>query len=62
MLCNLLFDWLVKVVKDGVYGVGGYLLEFGMILVLDGILMGYEGMYYLLVLCEVIVDSVEIVM
>lgn len=62
MLCNFLLDWLVNVVKEGVFLVGGYLFEFGMILVLDGIFMGYEGMYFLLVFCEVIVDSVEVVM
>lgn len=62
MFCNLSLDWFVQGVKEGVYLGGGYLLQFGMIFVLDGILMGYEGMYFLLVLCEVIVDLVEIVM
>jgi len=41
---------------------GGYLLEFGMIFVFDGIFMGYEGMYFLFVFCDVIVDFVEMVM
>lgn len=31
-----------------------------MLMILDGMLMGIEGMKYLFVLCEVIVDCIEI--
>src|SRR3954465_12229102 len=60
--CNLSLDRLAKAVKDGVHAGGGYPMEFGTILVSDGISMGHEGMHYSLVSREVIADSVETVM
>lgn len=39
--------------------VGGIVKEFNIIVVDDGIVMGYGGMLYLLLLCELIVDFVE---
>lgn len=39
--------------------VGGVVKEFNIIVVDDGIVMGYDGMFYLLLSCEIIVDSVE---
>lgn len=39
--------------------VGGVVKEFNIIVVDDGIVMGYDGMLYLLFSCEIIVDVVE---
>lgn len=44
--------WSVEVV-------GGVVKEFNIIVVDDGIVMGYSGMLYSLFLCEIIVDVVE---
>jgi dihydroxy-acid dehydratase len=60
--CNLPLDRLAKAVKEGVFGAGGYPLEFCTISVSDGISMGHEGMHFSLVSREVIADSVETVM
>lgn len=60
--CNLSLDRLAKAAKQGVFGAGGYPLEFGTISVSDGISMGHEGMHFSLVSREVIADSVETVM
>ena len=60
--CNLSLDRLATNVKEGVFGAGGYPMEFGTISVSDGISMGHEGMHFSLVSREVIADSVETVM
>lgn len=39
--------------------VGGVVKEFNIIVVDDGIVMGYDGMFYSLFFCEIIVDLVE---
>jgi dihydroxy-acid dehydratase len=60
--CNLSLDRLATGAKEGVFGAGGYPLEFGTISVSDGISMGHEGMHFSLVSREVIADSVETVL
>jgi dihydroxy-acid dehydratase len=52
---------LVKEVKAGVYMAGGQPLEFPMIGVCDGIVMGHEGMRQSLPSRELIADSIELV-
>ncbi|KIX12756.1 dihydroxy-acid dehydratase [Dethiosulfatarculus sandiegensis] len=52
---------LVKEVKAGVYMAGGQPLEFPMIGVCDGIVMGHEGMRQSLPSREMIADSIELV-
>lgn len=39
--------------------VGGVVKEFNIIVVDDGIVMGYGGMFYLFLSCDLIVDLVE---
>lgn len=60
MLCNLGLQKLVDVVVVVVKEVYVNLQIFGMFIIFDGMLMGIEGMKFLLILCEVIVDCIEI--
>jgi dihydroxy-acid dehydratase len=60
--CNLPLGPLAGHVKAGVFGAGGFPLEFTTIAVSDGISMGHEGMRASLVSREIIADSVEIMM
>lgn len=48
-----------KLVVEQIEVFGGVVKEFNIIVVDDGIVMGYGGMFYLLLLCELIVDFVE---
>ena len=52
---------LTQEVKAGVHQAGGTPLEFPMIGVCDGIVMGHEGMHYSLPSRELIADSIELV-
>jgi len=47
-------------VKNGVHQAGGVAVEFPMIGVCDGIVMGHEGMRYSLPSRELIADSIEL--
>jgi dihydroxy-acid dehydratase len=59
--CNMSLDRLATAAKEGVFGAGGFPMEFGTISVSDGISMGHEGMHFSLVSREIIADSVEAV-
>lgn len=70
VICNFYIDIVfgyvylrefVDIVKEVIREVGVILFEFNIIGVDDGIVMGYIGMWYFLLLCEIIVDVVEIV-
>lgn len=56
MLCDQ-----VQYVKMGIYVGGGMFYECFVVLVFDGLLVVYLGMWFFLILCELIVDSVEVI-
>ena len=57
--CNIHLRDLAEDVKEGIREAGGTPIEFGSIVVTDGIAMGTEGMKCSLMSREVIADSVE---
>ncbi len=57
---NLHLGELTREVKAGVLQAGGVPIEFPMIGVCDGIVMGHEGMHYSLPSRELIADSIEL--
>lgn len=60
VLGYIYFDRIVEVVKVGIRLVGVILMEFNVIGVCDGIVMGYIGMKYLFIIREFIVDLIEV--
>jgi dihydroxy-acid dehydratase len=59
--CNMHLRELAKHVKEGIRAAGGTPVEFGSIVVTDGISMGSEGMKCSLMSREVVADSIELV-
>lgn len=58
--CNLHLRELAEPIKQGIKDAGGVPIEFGSIVVSDGISMGTEGMRASLVSREVVADSIEL--
>lgn len=58
--CNLHLRELAEPIKQGIEDAGGVPIEFGSIVVSDGISMGTEGMRASLVSREVVADSIEL--
>ncbi len=59
--CNIHLRELAEPLKEGIRAAGGTPLEFGSIVVTDGISMGSEGMRCSLMSRELVADSVELV-
>jgi len=59
--CNIHLRDLAEHVKEGIRAAGGTPVEFGSIVVTDGISMGSEGMKCSLISREVVADSIELV-
>jgi dihydroxy-acid dehydratase len=59
--CNIHLRDLAEHVKEGIRAAGGTPVEFGSIVVTDGISMGSEGMKCSLVSREIVADSIELV-
>jgi dihydroxy-acid dehydratase len=59
--CNMHLRDLAEPLKEGIRAAGGTPLEFGSIVVTDGISMGSEGMRCSLMSRELVADSVELV-
>jgi dihydroxy-acid dehydratase len=59
--CNIHLRDLAEHVKEGIRAAGGTPVEFGSIVVTDGISMGSEGMKCSLVSREMVADSIELV-
>jgi len=59
--CNMHLRDLAKPLKDGIRAAGGTPVEFGSIVVTDGIAMGSEGMKCSLMSRETVADSIELV-
>lgn len=59
--CNMHLRQLAEYVKEGIRAAGGTPVEFGSIVVTDGISMGSEGMKCSLMSREVVADSIELV-
>ncbi len=59
--CNIHLRDLAKHVKEGIRAAGGTPVEFGSIVVTDGISMGSEGMKCSLMSREMVADSIELV-
>ncbi len=59
--CNIHLRELAKHVKAGIRAAGGTPVEFGSIVVTDGIAMGSEGMKCSLMSREMVADSIELV-
>ena len=59
--CNIHLRDLAEHVKSGIRAAGGTPVEFGSIVVTDGISMGSEGMKCSLMSRELVADSVELV-
>ncbi len=58
--CNMHLRDLAGPLKDGIRKAGGTPVEFGSIVVTDGIAMGTEGMKCSLMSREVVADSIEL--
>ncbi len=59
--CNIHLRELAEHVKEGIRAAGGTPVEFGSIVVTDGISMGSEGMKCSLISREMVADSIELV-
>ncbi|HET6565259.1 MAG TPA: dihydroxy-acid dehydratase [Xanthomonadales bacterium] len=59
--CNMHLRQLAEYVKEGIRAAGGTPVEFGSIVVTDGIAMGSEGMKCSLMSRELVADSIELV-
>ncbi len=59
--CNIHLRDLAEHVKEGIRAAGGTPVEFGSIVVTDGISMGSEGMKCSLISREMVADSIELV-
>ncbi len=59
--CNIHLRDLAEHVKEGIRTAGGTPVEFGSIVVTDGIAMGSEGMKCSLISREIVADSIELV-
>jgi dihydroxy-acid dehydratase len=59
--CNIHLRDLAEHVKEGIRAAGGTPVEFGSIVVTDGISMGSEGMKCSLMSREIVTDSIELV-
>jgi len=59
--CNIHLRDLAEHVKEGIRSAGGTPVEFGSIVVTDGIAMGSEGMKCSLISREMVADSIELV-
>jgi dihydroxy-acid dehydratase len=59
--CNIHLRDLAKPLKEGIRAAGGTPVEFGSIVVTDGIAMGSEGMKCSLISREAVTDSIELV-
>jgi dihydroxy-acid dehydratase len=59
--CNMHLRDLAEPLKEGIRAAGGTPIEFGSIVVTDGISMGSEGMRCSLMSSELVADSVELV-
>ncbi len=59
--CNMHLRDLAEPLKEGIRAAGGTPVEFGSIVVTDGIAMGSEGMKCSLMSREVVADSIELV-
>ncbi|HKX56285.1 MAG TPA: dihydroxy-acid dehydratase, partial [Xanthomonadales bacterium] len=59
--CNMHLRDLAEFVKEGIRAAGGTPVEFGSIVVTDGIAMGSEGMKCSLMSRELVADSIELV-
>ena len=58
--CNMHLRELAEPIKQGIRAAGGVPIEFGSIVVSDGISMGTEGMRASLISREVVADSIEL--
>jgi len=59
--CNMHLRDLAEPLKEGIRAAGGTPVEFGSIVVTDGIAMGSEGMKCSLISREAVADSIELV-